>query len=265
MDLLVTGDPLHSLNGTSDLAAELKRRTGLDDVPGVVPFRLGEILRLPELAASVIGFALGMKFLRERTLLPAAVAALNGVAFLVFAVAGLPLLGRYLFLSAAMLALFAALAAVGWTATGQNGRWRRGGLALLALLAIFLVLDQSGRLSGLRDDIADRDRVADDLHDLVDTPEAGRAFERCGSIYVPNHRPVPNLAYWTDRRPSEIVSAQLERPSPDGIFIEPANEQVKELSILDKNDPKRLDAERPPAYRLVARNRSWRLYAGCGL
>jgi hypothetical protein len=263
MDLLVTGDPLHSLNGTSDLAAELKRRTGLDDVPGVVPFRLGEILRLPELAASVIGFALGMKFLRERTLLPAAIAALNGVAFLVFAVAGLPLLGRYLFLSAAMLALFAALAALGWTAIGQDGRWRRGGLALLALLAVFLVADQSGRLNGLRDDIADRDRVVDDLHELIDTPAAKAAFERCGTIYVPNHRPVPNLAYWTDTRPADIVSAQLERPSADGLFIEPANEEVKELSILDKNDPKRLDARRPESYMLVSQNRSWRLYAGC--
>jgi hypothetical protein len=74
---------------------------------------------------------------------------------------------------------------------------------------------------------------------------------------------VPNIAYWTDTRPADVISAQLERPAPDGLFLEPANARVEELSILDPKDPKRLDAERPPGYRLVVRNRSWRLWAGC--
>ncbi len=268
-DLLITGDALHSLTGTSELAGVLERPTGLDDVPEVLPRRLGEILRLPELIASVIGFAAGLVWFRRRTLLPAAVATVNGAAFLVFAVAGLPLLGRYLFLAASILALFSALAALGWTALRREDpfrdRWRAGGLSILALLVVFFVVDQSDRLDALRDDIAKRDEIADDLHDLVRVPAAERALDRCGPIFVPNHRPVPNLAYWTDRPPGDIISAQLERPTPNGVFFEPTTEQVKRLSILDPNDPKRLDAERPRNYRLVASNESWRLYAGCRL
>src|SRR3954453_8181312 len=47
-DLLITGNPLHSLTGTHDLAAQLNRKTGITALPEVAPRRLGEILRLPE-------------------------------------------------------------------------------------------------------------------------------------------------------------------------------------------------------------------------
>ncbi|MFL5895131.1 MAG: hypothetical protein ACJ76Z_08450, partial [Thermoleophilaceae bacterium] len=50
-DLLISGDALHSLTGTHDLAAQLGRKTGITALPGVAPRRLGEILRLPELIA----------------------------------------------------------------------------------------------------------------------------------------------------------------------------------------------------------------------
>lgn len=81
---------------------------------------------------------------------------------------------------------------------------------------------------------------------------------------MPNHRPVPELAYWTGTRPADIVPAQLEQPTLGGVFIEPASEEVAELSILDKRDPRRLDARRPGGFREVARNRSWVLSAGAG-
>jgi hypothetical protein len=266
-DLLITGDPLFSLTGTTELASKLERPTGLDDVPSVMPRRLGEIVRLPELIAAVLGFAAGMVWLRRRTLLPTAVAALNVLAFLVFAVAGLSLLGRYLFLAASMLCLFAALAVLGWQALPPEHParrlWRPAGAGILLVIAVVFALQQVDRIDAVRDDIAARDQVADDLHDLIRTSQAERAIARCGDFFVPNHRPVPNIAYWTGKRPSDVISAQLERPTRDGLFLEPANERVKELSILDPKDPKRLDAKRPAAYRLVVRNRSWLLWAGC--
>src|SRR4051812_6050318 len=100
-DLAVTGDALWSLHGTHELAGELKRPTGLGNVPKLMPRRLGEIMRLPELIAAVLGFAAALVWMRRRALLPAAVLVLNGVAYLVLAAAGLPLLGRYLFLAGA--------------------------------------------------------------------------------------------------------------------------------------------------------------------
>ncbi|MDQ4072635.1 MAG: hypothetical protein M3088_07165, partial [Actinomycetota bacterium] len=253
-----------SLEGTSALAAELERPTGMLALPGVVPYRLGEILRLPELVAAVIGFAAALVWLRRPTLLPAALALLNGIAFAAFAVAGLPLLGRYLFPAAAMLALFAAVAAFGFTAVpGSAARpvrraWTVGGIAVLAGLLAFLPA-QLGRLQALRADIAARDRVQDDLHELIGRPAVARTLARCRPLFVPNHRNVPSIALRTGLRPSEIVSAQLERPPPRGLFLAPATARVEELSILDPNDPRRLDAAPPPTYRPITGNRSWLL------
>lgn len=265
-DLAVTGNPAFSLTGTTELASRLGRPTGLDALPEYLPRRLGEIMRLPELIAAVGGFAAGLVWLRRRTLLPAAIAVLNGIAFAVLAAAGLSLLPRYLFVAASMLAIFAAVAAFGWLVLdGEHPvrrRWALGGALALAAMVAFS-WQQADRLSLLRADIAKRDRIQADLLDLVRTPRAEGALARCAPLYVPNHRPVPSLAYWTGRRPSEVLSAQLHRPSPDGLFIAPATPEVERLSILDPNDPRRLDAEVPPGYRPIAANRSWLLYTGC--
>ena len=265
-DLLATGDPLWSLHGTSDLAADLGRPRGLDDVPRVMPRRLGEIMRLPELLAATVGFGLALAWFRRRAAVPAAILVLSGVAFLVLAVGGLSLLGRYLFLAGAMLSLFAALATLGWTALEPDDprrrAWMVGGLAIVAAFVAFAPF-QAGRLGDLRDDIAARDRVAADLHDLVEDPAAERALDGCGDVFVPNHRPVPNLAYWTGRSPAEIrVPEGPDRPTADGLFVTPATPEAARLSILDPRD-RSAPATPPPAYDLIARNRSWAMYGGC--
>jgi hypothetical protein len=176
------------------------------------------------------------------------------------------LLGRYLFLAGAMLALFAGLAVFGWSALDRAAeplrtRWLVGGLVVLAAILVFTP-QQVNRLRALRTDIANRDRVQADMHSLVKTETAERALDRCGRLFVPNHRPVPMLAYWTGRQPADIVSAQLQRPTVNGLFIAPASPTVAKLSILDPRDLS-APATRPPGYRLVVRNRSWILYAGC--
>ncbi|MDQ3936221.1 MAG: hypothetical protein M3340_16500 [Actinomycetota bacterium] len=263
-DLLVTGDPLWSLHGTSDLAADLGRPRGLDDVPRIMPRRLGEIMRLPELLAAVIGFGLALAWLRRRAAVPAAILVLNGVAFLVLAVGGLSLLGRYLFLAGAMLSLFAAVAVFGWLALDQaDGRrrpWMAGGLAVLAAMLVFAPA-QAGRLSDLRDDIADRDRVAADLNDIAG--ELDRPLPvGCLPILVANHRPIPNLAYHSRIPPEDFVSAAREPTARGGFFVAPANPEAARLSVLDPRDPT-APPDRPANFHETGRNRSWVVYSGC--
>ena len=80
-----------------------------------MPRRLGEILRWVPLVGGTAGFFLALRYARERALVPAALAVLGGVAFVGIGIAGLSLLGRYLFLPAAMLAIFFGYAALGWS------------------------------------------------------------------------------------------------------------------------------------------------------
>src|SRR5436190_20272732 len=199
-DLAITGDALHSLTGTHDLAAQLGRKTGITALPSVAPRRLGEILRLPELLAAVVGFAFGMVWMRRRVALPVAVAALNGLAYAAFAIARLPLLGRYLFVAAAMLATLAGLGALGWLQLPRDHPARRAwtgvGLAALAAIVLFFPLQQVDRLNVLKDDIAARDRIQADLHTLVERPVVERELRACARVYVLSHRPAPLSAYW---------------------------------------------------------------------
>jgi hypothetical protein len=264
-DLAVTGDALHSLSGTRETAETLGRPTGIRHVPDIMPRRLGEILRLPALVGGTAGLFLGLWVARARSLLPAAVAVLGGVAFVALAIAGLPLIGRYLFLPATMLAAFFSFAALGWReqVPGRLRRgWALGGAVLLVAFVAFAPANVSG-LDGLRDGIQLRGRMSEDLHSLTTAPVTGRLLRACSPIYVSNHRPVPILSFYLDRPPGDVRSALLE-PARRGLFVAPANALVKEKFVLDPRDPRRLDASVPRDFRRVGGNRSWTLYErGC--
>jgi hypothetical protein len=233
-----------------------------------MPRRLGEIVRLPELIASVIGFVGALVWLRRRALVPAAVLVLNAGAYAILGLVGLSLLGRYLFLAGAMLSLFAAVAVFGWVAIEPGPlrtRWRAAGVVVIVGIIAFSP-QQADRLSALRSDIANRERVQADLHSLLALPKARlilpRFLDGCRMpLLVPNHRPVPELAYWIGIRASEIVSAQGRR-EPGELFIGPANPAVARLSILDPRD-RTAPATPPRGFRQLDRNRSWILYGNC--
>jgi hypothetical protein len=255
-DLVLAGDPLHSLLGTRDNAETLQRKTGLGAVPGTVPRRLGEILREPGLFGAAAGGLLVLGLMRRRAALPIAAGFVSIAAFCVLAAAGLPILGRYLMLPAALLAVFCGAGAFGWLR--YEGAWRTPWIAIgVAVLAAFVAFApaQLDRVRDLRGSMHTQARILSDLHKITDEVT-------CRPVAVPNHRPVPHVALWTGIPPGEIVSAQLEQPTR-GVYIDPANETVERNFTLDKNDPKTLTARVPAGFDEVARNRSWRLYAHC--
>jgi hypothetical protein len=261
-DLLVTGDPLHSLTGTRDTAESLVRVTGLDDVPVTAPRRLGEILREPVLLGAAGGGALSLLWLRERARLAVAAGVLGLAAFCVLAAAGLPILGRYLLLPAAILAVFAGAGAFGWLELPHGDRrrtlWARFGLVTLIALAAF-VPAQAARLGDLRDALRIQDAIQGDLAALVRT---GTFDPPCRTVTVPNHRPVPLLALWLDRPPQDIVSAR-ERSPGEGVYVEPANAAVARDYVLDPRDPQKVVPRVPTGFRAVGGNASWRVHKRC--
>jgi hypothetical protein len=266
-DLAVTGDALHSLTFTRDTAETLGRPQGIENVPEVMPRRLGEILRWVPLVGGTAGFFLALRVARERAALPAALTVLGGVAFVAIGIAGLSLLGRYLFMPAAMLCVFFGFAALGWIGRPLEGRrrmWLGGAAVLLVAFVGSTISHQTDRLDKLRDGIQLRGNIQNDLRDLARVDSAEALFEHCKPVYMPNHRAVPVLAWYLDRAPATFRSAQLEPPER-GLYVGPQTEEVKEKFILDPRDPKRFDVPRQPAgFRPVAANASWALYErGC--
>ena len=263
-DWALTGSPLHSLTGTRDTAATLGRVTGLDDVPLTVPRRLGEILREPVLLGAIGGLALSWLWLRDRVR-PAIVAGVLALAaFCVLAAAGLPILGRYLLLPAAIGAILCGAGAFGWRSLPEGDRRRRPwawfGLATLVALLVF-VPAQAQRIGDLRDALHIQDGIQDDLRALVRRPP-GTLKAACTPVGVPNHRPIPLLALWLDVRPERVVSLQ-EQAITRGAYARPATERVARDYVLDPRDRDRAIPPPPPGFTLAAANRSWRVYRAC--
>jgi len=257
-DLVITQNPLHSFTDTQDNAEALERVTGLANVPGTVPRRLGEILREPVLLGAAGGGVLALLWLRERARLGAAVGVLGLVAFCVLAAAGLPILGRYLLLPAAILTLFAAAGALGWLALPAGDPRRRPWQAFGALVAMTLLVFAPGqveRIGDLRRALRIQESIQGDLARLV---ADDRLPPGCAPVTVPNRRPIPLLALWLDRPPQAFATAQDGAPAR-GVLLQPASPQVAEDYILDPRDRDRSVPPPPARFTRVDGNASWLL------
>jgi hypothetical protein len=261
-DLLVTGDPLHSLTGTRDNAETLGRVTGLAHVPDTMPRRLGEILREPVLLGAAGGGVLSLLWLRDRARLGAATGVLAILAFSVLATAGLPIIGRSLLLPAAILCVFCGAGVAGWLALPREDPRRRPWQAFAAVTVLAFAVfapGQADRISGLRDALRTQDGIQADLEQLV---RRGALDVGCPGVSVPNHRPVPLLALWLDTAPRQITSPESSVPR-SGAVVATATPQVARDYVLDPRDPVKTVAEVPPGFVRRAGNASWLVLARC--
>ncbi|MEA2240547.1 MAG: hypothetical protein QOD24_103 [Solirubrobacteraceae bacterium] len=258
-DLLLTGDPLHSLTGTRDNAALLGRVTGLQHVPGTLPRRLGEILREPVLLAAAGGGLLSLAWRRDRRVRLGAGAGLVAVAaFCVLAAAGLPIITRYLLPVAAVLAIFAGAGVFGWLdlLPGAARSWWAGFGALALVVLVVFIPDQVRRIERLGDALSTQGTIQRRLADVV------RGGLPCDPLAVPNRRPIPLLALWLQRDPGTIVDAQAAVPAL-GTYVVPHTPAVARDYILDRRDRDRRVAPPPPAFRATRANDAWEVWARC--
>ena len=165
-----------------------------------MPRRLGEILREPVLLAAAGGGLLALAWRRDRRVrLGAAAGLLALAAFCVLAAAGLPIITRYLLLTATLLAIFAGAGVFGWLdlLPGRERTWwaRFAPLALVALLAFVPEPGAADRPPRQRARHARRRSRAGSA--------TSSTASRCAQpIAVPNRRPIPLLALWLEARPA---------------------------------------------------------------
>jgi hypothetical protein len=276
-DWVTAGSPTYSFTGTRETVETLERQTGPVDLVLYGPRRLGEVLQWPGMVGAAGGVLIAVAIVLRRrrksdTSIPykgsnlpiglASVVLALG-AFAILACAGLAIIPRYTMLAAAILAVFAAFALLGWRALERGHPWRRPWQAFAALVALMFVAwapNQYDLLSRVDTDLTNQSEIESDLGDLADSG----AFEPiCMPISVPNHRAVPRLAFDLDLRPSRIVSSTEQRQPRRGYFLDPASPFVIHNFILDPNDPTRFSPAVPPGFHRVAGNESWLLYRRC--
>jgi hypothetical protein len=262
-DWITTGSPTYSWTGTKETVETLERQTGPVDLVLYGPRRLGEVLQWPGMIGALGGVALGLAFLRRRSVLGVAAAALALAAFALLACGGLAILPRYTMLAASILAIFVAVGLLGWRLLEPGHPWRRRWQvfgAVVGLMFLVWLPNQWDLDSRVDTDLTNQARIEGDLTDLVD---AGAFKPLCGKIAVPNHRAVPRLAFGLDIKPTRIVSASEEDLPERGYFVAPANEEVIHNFILDPNDPTDPSFPPPKGFAKVAGNGSWIVYRRC--
>jgi hypothetical protein len=262
-DLVITGDPWHSLTGTRDLGADLDRPTGFSTALRAVPSSLADLMGALPLGAGLLGLVAGLLLAPRRVALVLGALCCGVATFLAIGLAGLPVLLRYLLLPAAMLSLSAA---VGLTLPKLVRGGIRGVAAAMvsAAVAALLIASVPGTIDDVRAARAfslARGNVHADLRALVATPAFRAAAMRCPQIRVPDFRTRPVLLIDAPIDPARIVVGNLA-DGERGLLLTYATAQTARIFNLGAPGEAPLQAL-PAAGRLVARNESWVAAAVC--
>ena len=256
-DFVASGVPWWSLTGTRETAQTLARPTGLHALLVITPRRVGEILREPVLVAAVAGSVLlAVRPVRGARQLLAAICA-AGVCFAALAVAGLPVIARYLLPIAVLLAIVAATAIVRLLDRQAPPALRASGVALVLWMAL-TAPGQIQRLKSTASVLEAQREITGELHTLADR---GALSSSCPPLSLPNHRPVPSIALWTDSSPFALRT-DTHGPAPTGTVLVPGP-TARRLFVLDPRDPVKPRAGVPPGFTTTVTGRYWTVAQRC--
>jgi hypothetical protein len=258
-DLLVTGDPLHSLHGTADLAEEVGRRRKVTQVPRWTAQYLGFTLREPLIVGVPIGLFFAWRHRRRESVLPVAVVVAMLAVFAVGPVFGLPLIGRYVRTPAEILTLFFGLAVAGWMLLPpgrERRRWTWVGGFCVVVFAAFVPKNVT-LLHGLHTRVVREGAFYRSMQAVADAPRVRAAFSLCAPLSVADHRPVPYLRYWLDGDPGTVNTVEKRKAPVGRIFVLPRRSPTT-TRFYGVNFPR---VRAPAGYVQIYSNRSWRALA----
>jgi hypothetical protein len=263
MDLIVTGDALHSLHGTADLAEENGRRRSVAQVPRWTAQYYAFTLREPLALGVPLGLFFAWRFKLRQAWLLIAVAGAMTFVFAIGPVFGLPLIGRYLRTPSVLIAVFYGLAVFGWMLLRPGSRERRiwmwvgvvAGLASVVWLPWHVTM-----LDGLRTRSSREGGLYRDLRSLGEAPAVHAAFARCGPLSASDHRPIPYVRWWLDGDPGSVGTIEKGMTPLGKLLLTPRPTKLPKR-FYQENLPR---VKRPAGWTTVYFNRSWTLWAAPG-
>ncbi|HEV2821066.1 MAG TPA: hypothetical protein VGW11_11215 [Solirubrobacteraceae bacterium] len=213
-DLLVTGDPLFSFTGTTELAAELGRAKGIEAVPGALWTFLIDLDKFPVVIAGILGLVLAAWLAPTRLRMPLALFLAGVGTFAVVGLGGLSVIARYLLVPSLMVMLFAGVAVAGWTMLNPGTWARRVWVAGAVCIVLGGVVFTATRVNLVRldNELTFRGQWRASLEQVLEAPDV-RAALACGPVSVPNHKLIPDVRWILDLPPGQVVA----RSDPDSV------------------------------------------------
>jgi hypothetical protein len=268
LDLVVTGNPLFSIQHTDALAAELQREIPLSRIPSQTLSLLAEILKWPLLILAAAGGILAIRGRVNALAVPGTVAMVTVGTYLVIATGGLATVYRYLLLAGIGGVLLAALALSGWARLdrGSPGRvpWIAAAVASVVIGGAYTATHL--RLGGLVEQLRERTEIRTEMTALLHQPAVAAARE-CGPVTVPNHKLLPEIR-WALGLPEHGVRARSDRTldaSAPGVAltVRPPYEKRPAFSVFEIPADGTAITAAPAGYTRLASTRRFEAWGRC--
>jgi hypothetical protein len=271
VDLAVTGNPVYSLTATGELAEELGRNKGGGAVPAALYAFLIKLAKFPVVVAGAAGLVLAVVLTPRRAVMPLVLFAIGVGTFALVGFAGLSVIDRYLLVPSLCVMVFAAVFIAGWTMLEPGGIWRRAWMTGAAAIVIFGVVFTATRVNlvQLRNELQFRGDSHVALERVLHDPAVTRAL-RCGPVYVPNHKLIPDVRWILDRPKggvlarSNVRSAKHAAPAPTRgvvILVHGRPAIFKQALVTPADEP--ADNLPPAGYDRAATSRYYAAYVNC--
>jgi hypothetical protein len=240
VDLAVTGDWKYSLTGTKDLAEELGRNKGGAAVPSAMYAFLIKLAKFPVVLGGAAGFVLAVLLTPRRMLMPLLLFVAGAGTFALVGLAGLSVIDRYLLVPSLCVMVFAAVFIAGWTMLRERSAWRRLWATASAALVVFGIVFTATRvnLDALHTELQFRGDGHDALVGVLSDPAVASAL-RCGPVYVPNHKLIPDVRWILDRPRSGVVarsSDQVGQPRHGVVLLVHDRPALFKQALVTDND-----------------------------
>ena len=266
VDFAVTGNPLYSLTGTRDLAEELGRNKGGAAVPAALYAFLVKLTKFPVMLAGIAGLVLAVVLTPRRALMPLVLFTIGAGTFGLVGLAGLSVIDRYLLVPSLCVMVFAAVFIAGWTMLEPGTTWRRlwatGALAIVLFGVVFTATRVN--LEQLRAEL----RFRGDAHVALERVLHDRAVARglrCGPVYVPNHKLIPDVRWVLDRPQSDVIARSSRTtgdPARGVVILVHDRPAIFKQAFVTEND-KTTDNMPPAGFDRAATSQYYAAYVSC--
>jgi hypothetical protein len=264
-DLLVTGNPLFSFTGTSELADELGRNKGAGAVPAATWTFLIQLAKFPVVIGGIAGFLLALLLTPRRLVMPVVLFACGVGTFALVGAGGLSVISRYLLVPSLMVMVLCGVAVGGWTMLEEGTRLRRVwavGALLLVVFGIGFTVTRVN-LTRLDSELSFRGDAHDAYQQLIASPGFRRGL-RCGPVYTPNHKLVPDSRWYLDLPKDRVIArSSTDRVPTKGVVVLVHGRQAlfNQALVTDVDDP--ADSLPPPGFVRVAVSEYYAAYVRC--
>ena len=266
IDLAVTGNPLYSLTATSELAEELGRNKGVSAIPEALYAFLIKLAKFPVVLGAAIGLVLAIVLTPRRALVPLVLLLVGAGTFALVGFAGLSVIDRYLLVPSLCVMIFAAVFVAGWTMLEEDSRWRRVWSVLAAALVVFGIVFTATRvnLTQLHHELRFRGDSHTALERVLHAPTVASAL-RCGPVYVPNHKLIPDVRWILDRPRSGVLARSSEQVAEPrrgvALLVHDRMALFKQAFVTD--DDRTVDNLPPAGFERAATSQYYAAYVRC--